>query len=170
MKAVLTFLFTIVLFSCTAVQNESPVTDIVDVNRLTIRETSTGNSVPLLASPQGLTNVFGAPGSSVQEYSEVDDAMVTKWTYSGLTMYVESGNLDHFRFSTAAFGLVYNDQVIKVGQEVSSLNGLFPGSYATKTDDMVRVDLQVNGIVTDSFIVVIFDQHGIITDIFIGGE
>ncbi len=170
MKTLLVSFFTIALSSCTAVQKESAGEDIVDVNKLTIRETSTGKSIPLVASPQGLRNVFGAPISSVEEYSEVDDAMVTKWTYTGLTMYNESGNLDHFYFSTPAYGLVYRGQVIKVGQDMSTLAAIFPGSYATKGDEFVRVGLQVNGLVTDSFIAFGFDQSGKIELILVGGE
>jgi len=165
MKNLLISLLAVVLFSCTTVQSQIRDMDSVDVYTFTIKKTSTGNSIPIIASSQAVNRAFGAPTSSVQEYSELDDLTYTKSIYSGLTIYFYNGSITNFDFSTTAFSLVFNNQVIKAGQDISTLGSLFPGSYAARTDDLIHIGLHHNGQMTDARIVIGFNQYDKITNI-----
>ena len=167
MKNLLISLLAVVLFSCTTVQSQIRDMDSVDVYTFTIKKTSTGNSIPIIASSQAVNRAFGAPTSSVQEYSELDDLTYTKWIYSGLTISFDNGQTAYFDFATTAFGLVFNNQVIKVGNDISTLSSLFPGSYAARADDRIMIELHANRVMTDARIVIVFNQNDKITRILL---
>ena len=163
MKYLLISLSAFVLFSCTTVQGQITTLDNADVSTFSIKKISTGATVPLLASSQAVNSAFGAPSSSVQEYGELDGRTYTKSTYSGLTILFHDGTTAYFDLTTTAFGLVFNNQVIKVGQDISTL--LFPSSYALRTDEQIFIELHANGVMTDMRIVIGFNQYDKITDI-----
>lgn len=94
----------------------------------TLRKMSTGKGVPFSASPRMAFRAFGAPDSTVQEYSEPDDLTYTKATYSGSRIYFYNGSIVSLDFSTTSSGLVFNDRVIKVGDHISTLSSLYPRS------------------------------------------
>ena len=137
MRNLLITLFALVSFSCSTEQSQIAIPDHVDIHTLTIKKTSTGASIPVLASPQVVSGAFGAPSSSVQEYGELDGRTYTKSNYSGLTAYFYNNKIAYFDFATTAFGLVFNNRVIKVGQDISTLSSLFPSSYALRTDEWI---------------------------------
>lgn len=165
MKYLRISLLAVVLFSCTTVQSQVTNLDNADANTFTIKKTSTGATVPLLASPQAVTNAFGAPSSSVQEYGELDGRTYTRSSYGGLTISFYNGKTAYFDFATTAYGLVFNKQVIKVGNDISTLSSLFPGSYALRTDEQIFIELQANGATTDMNIVIEFNNDDKITRI-----
>lgn len=165
MKYLLISLSAFVLFSCTTVQGQITTLDNADVSTFSIKKISTGATVPLLATPQVVNSAFGAPSSSVQEYGELDGLTYTKSTYSGLTILFHDGTTAYFDLTTTAYGLVFNNQVIKVGNNISTLSSLFPSSYALRTDEQIFILLHANGEMTDMRIVIGFNQYDKITDI-----
>lgn len=167
MKYLLISLSAFVLFSCTTVQGQITTLDNADVSTFSIKKISTGATVPLLASSQAVNSTFGAPSSSVQEYGELDGRTYTKSNYSGLTAYFYNNKIAYFDFATTAFGLVFNNRVIKVGQDISTLSSLFPSSYALRTDEQIFIELHANGEMTDMRIVIVFNNYDKITKILL---
>ncbi|HEY1007374.1 MAG TPA: hypothetical protein VGD92_09335 [Sphingobacteriaceae bacterium] len=167
MRNLLITLFALVSFSCSTEQSQVAVPDHVDIHTLTIKKTSTGASIPVLASPQVVSSAFGAPSSSVQYYGELDDITYTKSSYSGLTILFDHAKTAYFDFATTEFGLVVNNQVIRPGNNISTLSSLFPGSYAVRTDGRVFIQLKAHGVMTDAGIVIVFNSDNKITRILL---
>lgn len=170
MKNLLFSLLAVVLFSCTTVQGQESEIDMVEGSAFTLRKLSAGKSVPFSASARVVNRAFGAPDSSVREYSEPDDLTYTRSTYSGLRIYFYDGSIESFDFSTTAFGLVFQDRVIKVGDHIRTLSSLFPRSYAARTRDQLFINLLHKGQSTDAHVVIFFDRDDRISYIIVGAE
>jgi hypothetical protein len=165
MKKLLIACLTIILFSCTPVQSQNTDIDIADTNTLTFKKLSTGNAISLSASAASVTTAFGSPVSISEEVSEMDDLTYTKWAYSGMTIYFESGKLRNTDITSTSIGLVFNNVIIKVGSDINNLSSLFPGSFALRSDDdkMLKIGLHHNEQVTDAQIVIGFNLHDKVT-------
>ncbi len=167
MKYLLISLLAVALFSGTAVQGQIATFDHADVNAFAIKKTSTGATIPLLASPEAVNRAFGAPSSSVPYYGEMDDITYTKSDYDGLTIYFDNGKTAYLDLAAPAYGLVLNKQVIRVGNNISTLSALFPDSYAARTNEQIFIELRANGEMIDMRIVISFNQSDEITGIFL---
>ncbi|HEY0897615.1 MAG TPA: hypothetical protein VGE15_13740 [Sphingobacteriaceae bacterium] len=165
MKALIIALLAVVLFSGTTAQSQIRTPDSADVYAFTIKKMSAGATIPFLAAPQVVKRAFGAPSSSVQEYGEMDDITFTKSDYGGLTIWFDQGRTAYLDIETTAYGLVYKNQIIKVGNNISTLGSLFPNSYAARANEQIHIQLHAAGVMTDARIVIRFNQSDKIRDI-----
>lgn len=169
MKKFLIFILTLSVVSCSEKKNHNLNLDQINVSSFSFFKIASGNSIPLSATEGNITFAFGAPTTVKEGILEVSKLACTKWIYKGATIYLQGGRMVDIDLKTAAFGFVFNGTVIKVGEDISKLKVLFPGSFAERSSRQILVSLSYNGEPIETQILFDFNRQDRITAISLMG-
>jgi len=123
MKKIILILSVIVIsYSCKAQKNtiNSSESTINGINFL-------GNSVSLV------TQHLGQPNTIEDYFFEMDDVMSQKYNYNGILFYIVNSKVDSFEITGNNYAFTSNN--IKVGDNISTLQSIYPLSFANKGTD-----------------------------------
>lgn len=169
MKKLLIFILVLSTISCSDKKNRNLNLDQVNVSSFSFFKVASSNSIPLAATEGNITFAFGAPIIIKEGILEVSKSACTKWIYKGATIYVQAGRMVDIDLKTAAFGFVFNGTVVKVGEDISKLQVLFPGSFAERSNRQIRISLSYNGEPIETQILFDFNHQNRITAISLMG-
>ncbi len=102
-----------------------------------------------------VTQHFGQPYSIKDYYFEMDDVMSQKYNYYGIIFTVINNRTYSFEITGSNYTFTNNN--IKVGDNISTLQSIYPLSYANKTNNSLTI--RFNDI--DRFIIIFFSSKQI---------
>lgn len=111
---------------------------------------------------------FGPPISSGPYYSEMEERDMNHYVYDGAEAYFLDDNLEAFRITSPNYCFqLLNGTKIKVGDDISSVSGLFPGSWSSRLEPhKVFIALRNQGVVFDMSLLFEFNTNtNLITNI-----
>ena len=169
MKKLLILILLLSTMSCSDKKDRNLNLDQVNVSSFSFFKVASSNSIPLAATEENITFAFGTPAVVKEGILEVSKSACTKWIYKGATIYLQSGRMVDIDLKTAAYGFVFNGTVIKVGEDISKLQVLFPGSYSQRTSRQILISLSYNGEPIEKQILFDFNPQNRITAISLMG-
>lgn len=151
MKKIIFIVIVLVSFNCKS-------QDTIEMTKLSI------NGVNILGKDKSLLiSNFGQPSEIISSYSEMDENQMYEYKYNGLTVYVINNFVDSFILTNSIFSLSPNN--IKIGNNISSIENIFPYSYSNRKRDYLKLDIKNS----DMFLTIEFNHISkIITKINIG--
>jgi hypothetical protein len=151
MKKIIFLIIVLVSFNCKS-------QDTIEISKLSV------NGVNILGKDKSLlTSNFGQPSEIISSYSEMDEDQMYEYKYFGLTVYVINNFVDSFVVTNSEFLLSPNN--IKIGNNISSIENIFPISYSHRKRDYLKLDIKDS----DMFLTIEFNEISkIITKINIG--
>jgi hypothetical protein len=118
-KIILIICLITISISCKAQDNT------IHSNEITINGTQFfGNDVSLV------TQYFGLPDSEEDYYYEMQEVMSRKYIYNGILFYIVNSKVDSFEITGSNYAFTSNN--IKVGDNISTIQSIYPLSYANK--------------------------------------
>jgi len=164
-------LTTITTISFLAKSQSPNSSDSINLSAFDMEPTGNGysSSNTVLLSESAFITRFGAPSSSSTDYSEVDEANMNHYIYSGAQAWFMDNRLQALEFTSPDYNLVMsNGNSVKVGDPVSTLASMFPNSWAGRTLNQAFVALQNSQGQIDTNLLFEFDPNtGLITTISI---
>lgn len=150
-KVILIIYLTIVSANCKAQNNT------IHSSEITINGTQFfGKEASLV------TQHFGQPNTIEDYYFEMDDVMSQKYKYNGVLFYTVNSKVDSFEITGSNYTFTSNN--IKVGDNTSTLQSIYPLSYANKNNGRLALPFED----MDLFIVISFNNStGLINKIAI---
>ncbi|PVY41719.1 hypothetical protein [Pontibacter virosus] len=159
------------LYSCDAQsQTNSILPDLIAPSAVAIRINKETNPIfKLTDSPTILTSVLGKPKSIDNINSEQDTKIYKEYIYDNASFYFDADKLTSIHIKTSSFILSLNGlHHIRVGDNISGLQDIFPNSYHLKEDGQLFVNFKTsNGTATDEAILFEYDSTGVLTNIII---
>ncbi|HTN22200.1 MAG TPA: hypothetical protein VL125_17110 [Pelobium sp.] len=137
-----------------------------------VKNQSPNSSFSIGVSKSIVLGNYGNPLST--EIMPWDDypSEISGWKYGNNYIYIDNERevLFGFKIVDSNFYIIYNDQSIKVGDNISILSNIFPASYQNKYDDLISIELTTtNGEALDEMLEVYYDpSSNIITGLSIG--
>ncbi|MBD1397881.1 hypothetical protein H9Q13_11955 [Pontibacter sp. JH31] len=151
-------------------QTNSNLPDLIDQSIVTIKPSAGSSSgFKLTNTPTTLTSVLGEPKSIDNIHSEQDDKRYDVYTYEDASFYFDADKLVSTSINSSSIIVSFNGQNhIRVGDNISSLQDIFPNSYNLMKDGQLFVNFKTsNGIATDEAILFEYKANGVITNIII---
>jgi len=143
-KIILIIYLTLVSANCKAQNNT------IHSSEITINGTQFfGKEVSLV------TQHFGQPNSVEDYYFEMDDVMSQKYNYNGIIFTAINNRTYSFEITGSNYTFTSNN--IKVGDNISTLQSIYPLSYTNKTNN--NLTIRFNDI--DRFIIIFFSSNQI---------
>ena len=143
-KVILIIYLTLVSANCKAQNNT------IHSSEITINGTQFfGKEISLV------TQHFGQPNTIEDYYFEMDDVMSQKYNYYGIIFTVINNRTYSFEITGSNYTFTNNN--IKVGDNISTLQSIYPLSYANKTNNSLTI--RFNDI--DRFIIIFFSSKQI---------
>lgn len=128
MKKIIFIFIVLISFNCKS-------QDIIEASKLTINGTKilSQNKTVIIAT-------FGQPSQIITDYSEMDDNDMYVYEYMGLKVYIINDLVDSFEISSSMYLLTnYN---IKIGDNISSIENIFPNSFKLRNQDYLKLDIK----------------------------
>ncbi|HUH33599.1 MAG TPA: hypothetical protein VLZ28_06560 [Daejeonella sp.] len=169
MKKFLILTLLVSTMSCSDKKDRNLNLDQVNVSSFSFFKVESSNSIPLAATEGNITFAFGPPAVIKEGILEISQSACTKWIYKGATIYLQGGRMVDIDLKTPDFGFVFNGTVVKVGEDISKLKVLFPGSYSQRSSRQILISLSYNGDPIDTQILFDFNLQNRITAISLMG-
>ncbi|PKV66341.1 hypothetical protein [Pontibacter ramchanderi] len=159
------------IYGCDAQsQTNSRLPDLIDPSAVAIKiNMETSSIFKLNDTPTALTSVLGKPKSIDNVRSEQDNKSYYLYTYKHGSFYFDVDKLVSININSGSVIMSFNGQNhIRVGDNISSLQDIFPNSYHLKEDGQLFVNFKTSsGTATDDAILFEYDAKGVITNIII---
>ena len=137
----------------------------IDIN-LTILKNSVSNQTSgLIIEKNNFISIFGNPSSSNNHISEIDGLTYFKTVYLGSDFWFVNNQLEAITFKNNSFEIIYNYNILKVGNNINTLHSLFPISFSGRRNNQIFVSIKNQNVTTDSFLVFNYDGANVITEI-----
>jgi hypothetical protein len=143
MKTFFTLLILPALISCGNKRNEN--LSVLNASSFNFFKVASGNTIPLSASEGNILYAFGEPRKIHSSTAESNKFPCTTWAYNGATVYLQAGRMVDIDLTSAAYGFLFNGKVIKVGENISTLQSSFPESFSARSSHQILVGLHYNG-------------------------
>ena len=150
-RIILIFSLFVISYSCKAQKNtiNSSESTINGIDFL-------GNNVALVIQH------LGQPNTIEDYFFEMDDVMSQKYNYNGLLFYIVNSKVVSFEITANNYAFTSNN--IKVGDNISTLQSIYPLSFATKGTDWLGLPFDD----IDMFSTIFFNSNNHITKIRLG--
>lgn len=165
MKNFLTLILLLGISSCSKNEVRNSDMNVLNVSSLSFFKVASANSIPLSATEENITFAFGDPSAMRNGIAELNQFPCTKWIYKGATIYIQGGRMVDIDLKTADYGFIVNGTLIKVGEDISRLKTIFPGSFAARSTRQIFIGMHYNGEPIESRILFDFNRQGRITAI-----
>jgi hypothetical protein len=158
-----TLFFLATIISVNPQKNNSILFEQLTINGFSIEQTA-----------NSLTTLLGSPNSIGNYENEIDKETWEDYKYSGNSFYFFNNNMVSFALRNDTF-YFYNSS-LKVGLDISSVNSVFPNSFANKyvlnNLGFIIIDVTMqDGSVSDTFVVLNYNPTtNIITSINLGSK
>lgn len=128
MKKIIFITIVLISFNCKS-------QDIIEANKVTI------NGISVLGEDKSiLISNFGQPSEIITDYSEMDAEDMYEYKYFGLRFYVINDFIESFEILNSNYLLTANN--IKIGNNISSIQNIFPNSYSSRNRDYLKLDIE----------------------------
>lgn len=129
MKKILFLLIACITISCIGQNNDSISAQNITINRTVFFP---DKNVSLI------TQTFGQPNSIEDVFDEIDDTPAKKYVYdNGITFFIVHDKIDSFLITSDNYSFTTNG--IKVGDNFSSLQAYYPGSFQESDGDSLAL-------------------------------
>lgn len=140
MKKLFFIAILIVSYNCKA-QN------ILDISSITVNGYKTNN-----ISKSNIIIKFGQPLKIEEDFSEMDNKKMYIYVYKGAKFFTFEDHLDAFEIYNSTFKVTSNE--IKIDDYISSLEKIYPISYAEKSEKHLALGIKEN----DKYLSIHFDE------------
>jgi hypothetical protein len=128
MKIIIFVVIVLISFNCKS-------QDIIEMSKLTV------NGINILGKDKSiLISNFGQPSEIVNDYSEMDEKDMYEYKYIGLNVYIINNFVESFVITKNTYLLTTNN--IKIGNNISSIENIFPNSYKIRNRDYLKLDIE----------------------------
>ena len=148
----LTCLFILFVLSCGDVNQRKANINSINASSFSIFNPISGASIPLSASKDNICNAFGKPVRVVKGIFHDREFLADKWIYKGAVINIANGRMCQIKLNSPAFVFSLHGTLVKVGENISKLQPLFPTSFIKRSAKKILVGLHYNGEPIESYL------------------
>ncbi len=135
--------------------------DHIDVTKLSLRS-GTNSTYNYIGQPLA-QNTLGTPTSINTEDWDMLDGTATIYNYSGAKVEYFDGKMYGYEITSSSWSVgAQEGPYIKIGANLNSLASLLPNYNSNKVNGTFTAPIVANGIVTDSYLYIEFNQSTLI--------
>lgn len=125
------------------------------------RKAKASSTNTILLDATSFLQKFGIPVKTTTEYSEVDDTIITHYSYNGADVWYMNNRLEAMNITSPNYVFqLLKGRTIKVGDNISVVANLFHGSYTNRQfTNQVFIQLEDQIGPVDMLLIFQFDLH-----------
>jgi hypothetical protein len=159
---IILFLF-IGFYSCPSLaQSHTSEYDAAEVSGFQLHKTGVTGTIVLTGSPTELISAFGKP-NKIYDSEQPDDIIYTVYEYNGAEFFFNENKLTSVIISNSNFSIQHHATQLKIGNNISTLSGSFPNSYALRNNGRLLVFFKSNNEILSQLMIIQYDKSNNIT-------